>query len=101
MRIWVASAMWIMWFIRRFSARDSRCRTVSPEDVSMGAVPVQEANRLRSAKRVTSPTSARMWASTIGHLLAMIDDLDRGRQLVGIDPDDDLLVEVPRWSGQC
>ena len=32
----------------------------------MGAVPVQDAKRLRSAKRATSPTSARMRAATTG-----------------------------------
>ena len=59
-RIWLIAAMWIMWFIRRFPARESRCRFCSPEDASRGAVPVQDANRLRSANRVTSPTSARI-----------------------------------------
>lgn len=28
------------------------------------------------------------------HLLVLVDDLDRGRQLVGIDPDDDLLCSL-------
>ena len=32
----------------------------------MGAVPVQEANRFRSANRATSPTSARTRAATTG-----------------------------------
>ena len=54
------AAMWIMWFIRRFPARDSRWRFCSPEEASSGAVPVQEANRLRSANLATSPTSARI-----------------------------------------
>ncbi len=58
--------MWIMWFIRRLPARDRRCRSCSPEEASSGAVPVQEANRLRSAKRLTSPTSARTRAATTG-----------------------------------
>ena len=35
-RIWVAAAMWIMSFIRRFPARERRCRTTSPEDSSWG-----------------------------------------------------------------
>ena len=39
-RIWLIAAMWIMWFIRRFPARDSRCRFCSPDDASKGAVPV-------------------------------------------------------------
>jgi hypothetical protein len=53
-----------MWFIRRFPARESRCRFCSPEEASRGAVPVQEANLLRPANRVTSPTSARTRAAT-------------------------------------
>ena len=65
-RIWLIAAMWIMWFIRRLPARESRWRFCSPEDASRGAVPVQEANRLRSANRVTSPTSARILAATTG-----------------------------------
>lgn len=48
--------MWIMWFIFRFPARDSRCRTISPEEASIGAVPVQEANRLRSPNRAETRT---------------------------------------------
>jgi uncharacterized membrane protein YsdA (DUF1294 family) len=58
-RIWLAAAMWIMWLARRLPARDSRWRICSPEEASRGAVPVQEANRLRSANRATSPTVAR------------------------------------------
>jgi hypothetical protein len=48
------------WFIRRFPARDRRWRMCSPEDASSGAVPVQEANRIRSANLAMSPTSARI-----------------------------------------
>ena len=55
-----------MWFIRRFPARDSRCRFCSPEDASRGAVPVQDANRFRSANRAMSPTSANVRAATTG-----------------------------------
>src|SRR6476659_30927 len=55
-----------MWFIRRFPALDSRCRTISPEEAAIGAVPVQDANRFRSANRATSPTSAKVRAATIG-----------------------------------
>jgi len=56
----------IMWLIRRFPARESRCRFCSPEQASKGAVPVQDANRLRSANLATSPTSARTRAATTG-----------------------------------
>ena len=54
------------WFILRFPARDKRCRICSPEDASRGAVPVQDANRFRSANRVMSPTSARVLAAPEG-----------------------------------
>ena len=55
-----------LWFIRRFPARESRCRFCSPEEASRGAVPVQDANRLRSTNRATSPTSANVRAATTG-----------------------------------
>ena len=58
--------MWRTWFIRRFPARDSRWRICSPEEASRGAVPVQDANRLRSANRAMSPTSARIRAAPAG-----------------------------------
>ncbi len=38
----------------------------SPEEASRGAVPVQDADRLRSVNRATSPTSARILAATTG-----------------------------------
>jgi len=37
--------------MRRFPARDSRCRVWLPEEASSGAVPFQEANRLQLANR--------------------------------------------------
>ena len=52
-RTWVAAAMGSMRFIFRLPARDSRCLICSPEEASKGAVPVQDANRLRSANRAT------------------------------------------------
>ena len=45
------AAMWSTWFIRRFPARESRWRICSPEEASIGAVPVQDAKWLRSANR--------------------------------------------------
>ncbi len=57
------AAMWIMWFIRRFPARESRCRFCSPEEASRGAVPVHDANLLRSANLAMSRTSARVRAA--------------------------------------
>jgi len=65
-RIWLIAAMWSMWFIRRFPARERRCRFCSPEEASRGAVPVQDAKRLRSANRAMSPTSANVRAATTG-----------------------------------
>src|SRR6476620_7722966 len=85
--------MWIMWFIRRFPARESRCRFCSPEGASSGAVPVQDANRLRSANRATSPTSARILAATTGPIPGQIHQRritreDQGLELGGgaLDP---------------
>ena len=49
--------------MRRLPARDSRWRCWSPDEASKGAVPVQDAKRLRSANRATSPTSARIRAA--------------------------------------
>jgi hypothetical protein len=36
--------------MRRFPARDRRCRFCSPEDASMGAVPFQDAKWARLSK---------------------------------------------------
>ena len=65
-RIWLTAAMCSMWFIRRFPARDNRCRFCSPDEASRGAVPVQDAKRFRSPNRATSPTSAKVLAATTG-----------------------------------
>ena len=43
--------------IRRFPARDSRCRTWSPENASISAVPFQDAKWPRSGNLVMSATS--------------------------------------------
>jgi hypothetical protein len=75
-RIWVVAAMCSTWFIFRFPARDSRCLICSPEEASRGAVPVQEANRFRSANRETSPTSARIRAATTGPTLGRSINLE-------------------------
>lgn len=45
--------------ICRFPARDSRCRTLSPDEASIGAVPFQDAKWSRLGNRVMSPTSTR------------------------------------------
>jgi len=39
-RIWVTAIVCSAWQFRRFPARDSRCRTWSPEDTPVGAVPL-------------------------------------------------------------
>jgi hypothetical protein len=57
--------------------------------------------------------SHRLVAGSVGgeparaeQLLAIVDDLDGGRELVGIDPDDDLLLVllppalVPMWTAR-
>jgi len=54
------------WLIRRFPARDSRWRTWSPEDTSIGAVPLQLANLSLVANRVMSPTSAKIRPAITG-----------------------------------
>ena len=43
--------------MRRFPARESRCRFWSLEEASNGAVPFQEAKWARLANRVMSPMS--------------------------------------------
>jgi hypothetical protein len=47
-------------------ARDSLCRTWSPEEASMGAVPFQEAKCALFGNRVMSPTSTRSRAAPVG-----------------------------------
>lgn len=47
-------------------ARESRWRCCSPEESSRGAVPFQEANRSRLAKRWMSPVSAKSLAALEG-----------------------------------
>jgi hypothetical protein len=49
--------MWMAWLRRRFPRSDSRQVFRFPEDTSIGAVPLQAANRSRLANRVTSVTS--------------------------------------------
>jgi hypothetical protein len=49
-------AMWSTWLILRFPARDSPWRICCPLEASIGAVPVQEAKRLRLGNLVTSAT---------------------------------------------
>src|SRR4051812_3244330 len=51
--------------IWRLPPRESRCQTWSPEEASMGAVPVQEAKWLRSGNRDRSPTSTRALGSML------------------------------------
>ena len=53
----------------------------------MGAMPVQEAYRLRSANRATSPVSARVRAATTGPAPCLPGDvarLDGGEDLLGL-----------------
>jgi hypothetical protein len=48
------------------ASADSRCRTCSPEDASMGAVPFQDAKWALSRKPVMSPTSTSSLAAPEG-----------------------------------
>ena len=52
--------------ICRFPARESRWRTWSPEEASIGAVPFQEAKCALLGKRVMSPTSTSSRAAPDG-----------------------------------
>lgn len=52
--------------MRRLPARESRWRCCWPQDASRGAVPLQEVNRSRLAKRWMSPTSASNRAAPDG-----------------------------------
>jgi hypothetical protein len=52
--------------MRRFPARESRWRLLSPEDASIGAVPFQEAKWARLANRRMSPTSPSSRAAPDG-----------------------------------
>jgi hypothetical protein len=52
--------------ICRFPARDNRCRTCSPEEASIGAVPFQDAKCARLGNRVVSPTSTSSRAAPEG-----------------------------------
>ena len=54
------------WFSCRMPARDSRCRVCSPQEASIGAVPVKDVNWARSGNQATSATSARIRAAPAG-----------------------------------
>ena len=61
----------------------------------MSANPVrgETALRVNGETLVLRPSFAALVAAEgeLGPLFALVDDLDRGRQLVGIHPDDDVL----------
>ena len=63
---WTVAMMCRTRLIWRFPSRDSRCRTWSPEEASIGAVPFQEAKWSRSGNRVMSPTSTSSRAAPEG-----------------------------------
>ena len=108
--------------ICRLPPRESRWRTWSPEEASIGAVPVQDAKWLLSGNRVMSPTSTEqpgragradavqvqsasvpVAATQLGQflvrrLLALVDPLEIADQLGG-DPAAGLAGDVPRAHG--
>jgi len=57
LRSWTTAIMCNALLIWRLPPRESRCRTLSPEDASMGADPVQDAKWPLVGNRVMSPTS--------------------------------------------
>ena len=83
--------------ICRFPARESRCRTWSPEEASIGAVPFQDAKWPRSGNRVMSPTSTSSRAAPEGPMPCRSSSAGAGRGdqlaqllvrglLAGVDP---------------
>jgi hypothetical protein len=66
LRSWTTAMMCSARLIRRLPARESRWRSWLPEEASSGAVPFQDANLSRSAKRWMSPASASSRAALDG-----------------------------------
>ena len=65
-----------MW---RLPARESRCRTCSPEEASGGAVPFQDANLARVGKRAMSPTATSSRAAPDGPMPVSAGEAAAGR----------------------
>ena len=86
----------------------SRSRCASGRPAPLAALdrpdPVRPGLRVLPHRGVAGPVGGE--PTRPEQLLVLVDDLDRGRQLVGIDPDDDLLhvllppVLVPMWTAR-
>ena len=63
---WTMTMMCRTRLMRRFPARESRCRAWLAEEASRGAVPFQEANRALAGNREMSPMSASKRADPTG-----------------------------------
>src|SRR5918995_674873 len=93
--------MWIMWFIRRFPARDNRWRFCSPEEASSGAVPVQDANRFAVgepgdvADVGQDPGGELFGREPAADLPSQVTRTHRGKDRLGL-PDSDVLLRPPR-----
>ena len=66
LRSWATAMMCSARLIWRLPARDSRWRTWSPEEASMGAVPFQDAKWALVGNLVTSPASTSSRAAPEG-----------------------------------
>jgi hypothetical protein len=83
-------------FIRRFPARESRCRFCSPDDASSGAVPFQDAKCALIGNLETSPMSPSSRAAPDG-----ADPVESHEPSAGLgDEPGELLVRGRRRSGQ-
>jgi hypothetical protein len=83
--------------ICRFPARERRCRTWSPDEASIGAVPFQNAKWALVGNRVMSPTSTSSRAAPVGAYAAQVEQAGVGGPeqlgeflvgglLAGVDP---------------
>jgi len=52
-RICTIAAMWMTWFIRRFPARESRCRICSPEEAHSSEVLQDMRDHLEELRRLS------------------------------------------------
>ena len=66
LRNWTTAIVCSAMLTGRLPPRESRCRTLSPEVASIGAVPVQDAKWPVAVDRVMSPTSTSSLAAPEG-----------------------------------
>src|SRR5215472_13156668 len=65
LRSWTMAMTWMTRLICRFPARESRCRTRSPEEASIGGVPFQEAKWALDGNRSMPPISTSRRAAPL------------------------------------